>query len=181
MKRWLVLLLTAVLLFSLAACGSSSETDSSQAAEATEAESITLTSGGVSIDLPAGYTVADNPEGNPNLVATFSGEQGFIVIYVIRESLSDLGVDADFAAKEYMTELHDALTADHLSQVDEKDGLPYFTYTEDSGGTQPLNYLNIGYRSGDYCYVVQFLCYEQEYEPYYRDSFFEWASTVKFE
>ena len=76
--------------------------------------------------------------------------------------------------------VHDASAAEKLSAVEVKDGLPYFTYTDAGDERQPMNCLNIGFLSGDSGYIVQFFCYEQEYEPYYRDDFFRWAGTIRF-
>lgn len=180
MKRWFAALLAAVLVLSLAACGTSDK-DAEQAAEAKE---ITLTGNGVSITLPEGYSAVNDESQNTNVIAAFSGEDGYVGIYVTRETLNALGKDETYTAEDYVSAVRAINPGDNLSQVKTKDGIPYFTYTEKkqvSGKDVELKYLLAGYRAGDSCYLAQFFCYEQHYDDYFRDRFLRWAASVKFE
>ena len=177
MKKCFALILAAVLLFSLAACGSSDKD-----AQPTEAKEVVLSAGGVSITLPEGFKAATDFGEESNVVAGCSGDNGYIGIYVTCETLATLEKDESYTAEQYVKDVHDSLEMTGLSEIGTRNGLPYFTYTEtvnSSGKEAVLKYLNIGYRSGENCYLAQFFCYEQEYD-YFRDRFFKWAGTVKF-
>ena len=175
MKKGIALLLTVMMVISLAACGSGDD-------DATAPPDVQLTQNGVSMTLPAGFKTMDTTAYGPQVAAAFSSEDGFIAIYVIRESREELGVDDSFTAKDYLQKMHDSLTGYDVAALGEKNGLSYFTYTEEvtsNGEPFTIKYLNIAYQNADDYYLLQFNCYEQEFN-YFSESFFDWAKTITF-
>lgn len=176
MKRFTALLLAALMLIALAACGSDNKTE----------EDKKIGASGISMVLPADFKVYDEIDKDllPDLAVAFSNKNGDIAIYVIREDLSGIKDSDNYTADDYLQAQHEVSTGTDTSDILESDGVKYYTYSyvndEDADDIVSLKYLNIACRSDDSCWLLQFCCRSESFDAN-KANFIKWSKTVTFD
>lgn len=156
-KRFLIILLGAIMLLSLTACSEKKYSDL----------------GGMTITLPNDMRKIRNKD------ATWAMTNGYITAVGIRTDSDDLektGLEVNSLA-DYVAAYIKGNDIPEDITVNTEDDYIYFSYNKKSAN---LTYVNFFYDNGDYYWLVSFACPKGKTFDLYRKEIFKWAGTVKF-
>ena len=159
MKKFIALLMAALMLVSFASCGEPKEKEFTK-----EGLTITLTQSFKEASFE-GYTVVyDSTK---------------VAVFVIKESFSLLAGFENYTLKQYADLVHNANSSRNPGAVTEVEGLTTFEYSFlNTDEDQTYKYFTTVFKGDDAFWTIQFCCKAENYNEYKADMI-KYAKSVK--
>ncbi len=137
-------------------------------------EKVFDTGAGLTITLPGNFQ-EENDASTGATACYMTNNAGVLILKDTFEDLEDAGFSSDMTLDEYGQIVIEAnsLTMD----LQEADGIKYFTYEDGDEGQQLTHYATV-FEGSDAFWLVQFFCLSDQYENLQSD-FQEWAKTIQ--